>query len=175
MTSLLVRISETVGKLGGKQATLRSTGTLEDSSNAAYEPLATVAPEQTEPLQIEEGTEMGFDEQYEKPEGRQGDALAQVVAFVSYDFCTDGSTANEPLDIQVSIGVCHAFLAYCIAADTKLTDFPSRDMVHDVRERNELPVVRMASFVREFRHRTVLVRCVHAYLHIYPRTIKALT
>lgn len=83
MTSLFTRIFETVSKLSGTQPASRSTGTAQDSSDAAYEPLATVAPEQVEPLQIEEGAEMGFDEQYEKPEGREGDALAQVIAFVS--------------------------------------------------------------------------------------------
>jgi hypothetical protein len=54
-----------------------------DPSTAAYLPLATVAPESVDEVQALEGAEMGFIEQYEKPEGRGGDALAQIIALVS--------------------------------------------------------------------------------------------
>ncbi|KAI0094047.1 hypothetical protein BDY19DRAFT_989563 [Irpex rosettiformis] len=87
MSSVFTCIFEAARKLGSNPivpSTSRNTGNATQYSlGAAYEPLATVAPEQVEPLQIAEGPEMGFDEQYEKPEGREGDALAQVVAFAS--------------------------------------------------------------------------------------------
>ena len=124
MTSVLTRISEAVRKFGNFQAvpsTSRSTGTTQDPSDAAYQPLATVAPEQTEPLQIVEGAEMGFDEQYEKPEGREGDAFAQVVAFVRYLPLScrygdiDSGVGRCAHRLQSSIAVCHILTALLVS------------------------------------------------------------
>lgn len=63
------------------QSTDASDGT-QVHSDVQYVPLAPEAEAEVERLQ----EEMGFDDQYEKPEGRTGDALAQVVAIVSL-FC----------------------------------------------------------------------------------------
>lgn len=66
---------------GGKSGT-RTPGT----SISEYQALSTdaLAPQaETVVLQDSDGSEMGFQEQFEKPEGRQGDAIAQLVAAVS--------------------------------------------------------------------------------------------
>ncbi|THH01719.1 hypothetical protein EW026_g1026 [Hermanssonia centrifuga] len=59
------------------QSTDASDGT-QVHSDVQYVPLAPEAEAEVERLQ----EEMGFDDQYEKPEGRTGDALAQVVAII---------------------------------------------------------------------------------------------
>ena len=70
-------------KLGGNLNSA-SSHTSRDPVDAAYQPLATVALEPVDVVTEDSGgVDMGFAEQYEKPEGRDGDALAQVIAFVS--------------------------------------------------------------------------------------------
>ena len=82
-----------------KNLLLRASGhdpSVHPSSDVEYQPLSTdaVAPEpevhpateaetETETLQVSDDGDMGFQDQFEKPEGRSGDAIAQILAVVS--------------------------------------------------------------------------------------------
>lgn len=71
---------KTLLRLGGNPG----TSTIQGAPDAEYQALATVAPElDAQSLQGADSTEMAFEEQFEKPEGREGDALGQVVAIAS--------------------------------------------------------------------------------------------
>lgn len=77
-----------------------NTAPVQDSAET-YEPLATLAPEQSTTAQDPENAEMGFGDVYDKPEGRNGDALAQFIAFVSGLFAQmERILSNGPLGIH---------------------------------------------------------------------------
>ena len=64
----------------------RARGAAEGAPDKAEEEYLPLAPTE-EDAPLEETGEMGgFDEQFEKPEERDGDALAQIVAAVCQDF-----------------------------------------------------------------------------------------
>lgn len=121
----------------------------DSSTDAEYQALA-VSEEavQQEPLQtIPE--EMGFQEQFEMPEGRDGDALAQIIAAV----CVLINVPNS-VDLQ-NLRFLSAYASMCrsnrlLASNhARATDNPHLNLGHHLRERHVVPVVRMAPGLAE--------------------------
>lgn len=73
----------TFKKFFDKSATVDAPG--KDQAEE-YQPLA--PQEEVEVVPLDGGEEMGraFDDQFEKPEGRDGDAIAQIIAIVRVTF-----------------------------------------------------------------------------------------
>lgn len=65
-----------------------STVEVDKHPEVPYEPLAISEPEveQGDPEEQQRESDMGFKEEYQRPERRSGDAIAQLVAIVCYSY-----------------------------------------------------------------------------------------
>ena len=121
----------------------------DSSTDAEYQALA-VSEEavQQEPLQtIPE--EMGFQEQFEMPEGRDGDALAQIIAAVCVlRNILKSIDLHKLRSLSAYAFMCRSnrLLAPNHARDT---DNPRLNLGHHLLERHIVPVVRMAPGLAE--------------------------